>query len=194
MKVVAETTGDSGRPAGENPRLLGRTAEEEALEDSAEKAHARARKSTMRDTVADVNSRSESRRTRQPSSAASRYFSTSAMNPCACSPWAHLRGDRFYENGVFKGKRALRSVTTEGPLEAISARRLQRRHRRHPSADPSRDVALHRMGCACAQHRLWAVRLSLKQRDTARDQLARTQANGSHRRCLLSRDDMPAKA
>jgi len=30
-------------------------------------------------------------------------------------------GDRFYENGVFKGKRALLSVTAGGPLQAYQA-------------------------------------------------------------------------
>ena len=30
-------------------------------------------------------------------------------------------GDRFYENGVFKGKRAMLSVTTGGPAEAYQA-------------------------------------------------------------------------
>ena len=65
-------------------------------------------------------------------------------------------GERFYENGVFKGKRALLSVTTGGPGGGLSEGRLERRHPRDPAADPARDSALHRLGGAGAEHRLCA--------------------------------------
>jgi putative NADPH-quinone reductase len=59
-------------------------------------------------------------------------------------------GERFYENGVFKGKRALLSLTTGGPEAVYQKGRLERGHPRHSAPDSARDICASPAGTCCA--------------------------------------------
>ena len=62
---------------------------------------------------------------------------------------------RFYENGVFRGKRAMLSLTTGGPVEAYESGGFNGDMTSILRPNPPGHPAICRLRCSCSSHPLW---------------------------------------